>query len=106
MLRSPVPKIVQLLAEEKGFEPLVGLPLRRFSKPLPSTTRPLLQTNFALCGARRTIDADGPDRRVSSLPDLYQRDLPRSPRPPPRSPPPPPPPPPPRSPPPPPPPPR
>jgi len=30
------------MAEEKGFEPLVELPPRRFSKPLPSTTRPLL----------------------------------------------------------------
>ena len=30
-------------AEERGFEPLVALRLRRFSKPLPSTTRPLLQ---------------------------------------------------------------
>jgi hypothetical protein len=30
-------------AEKKGFEPLVELPPRRFSKPLPSTTRPLLQ---------------------------------------------------------------
>ena len=30
-------------AEEKGFEPLVRFPVRRFSKPLPSTTRPLLQ---------------------------------------------------------------
>ena len=31
-------------AEEKGFEPLVQLPVRRFSKPLPSTTRPLLRS--------------------------------------------------------------
>src|SRR5271155_2553670 len=30
-------------AEEKGFEPLEPLRVRRFSKPLPSTTRPLLQ---------------------------------------------------------------
>ena len=33
----------QILAEEEGFEPPVGFPLRRFSRPLPSTTRPLLQ---------------------------------------------------------------
>ena len=32
-----------LVAEERGFEPPVALRLRRFSKPLPSTTRPLLQ---------------------------------------------------------------
>ncbi len=31
------------LAEEKGFEPSEGLHPRRFSKPLPSTTRPLLR---------------------------------------------------------------
>ena len=31
------------LAEEEGFEPPVESPLRRFSKPLPSTTRPLLR---------------------------------------------------------------
>jgi len=30
-------------AEEKGFEPLDDLRRRRFSKPLPSTTRPLLR---------------------------------------------------------------
>src|SRR5262245_31683786 len=35
------------LAEEKGFEPLVPLRVRRFSKPLPSTTRPLLQNLLA-----------------------------------------------------------
>ena len=30
-------------AEAKGFEPLVPLRVRRFSKPLPSTTRPRLR---------------------------------------------------------------
>ena len=33
-------------AEEEGFEPPVELPQRRFSKPLPSTTRPLLRTGW------------------------------------------------------------
>lgn len=30
------------VAESKGFEPLVVVTLRRFSKPLPSATRPTL----------------------------------------------------------------
>ena len=34
---------IPISAEEKGFEPLVPLRVRRFSKPLPSTTRPLLR---------------------------------------------------------------
>jgi hypothetical protein len=38
---SPVSPMIS--AEEKGFEPLEPLRVRRFSKPLPSTTRPLLQ---------------------------------------------------------------
>src|SRR4051794_19525409 len=29
-------------AEEEGFEPPAPFPVRRFSRPLPSTTRPLL----------------------------------------------------------------
>jgi hypothetical protein len=43
--RSAGPESASLLklAEEKGFEPLVPLRARRFSKPLPSTARPLLQ---------------------------------------------------------------
>jgi hypothetical protein len=45
-----------LLAEEKGFEPLVPFPVRRFSKPLPSTTRPLLP------GASRRRAASSPRR--------------------------------------------
>ena len=39
-------------AEEKGFEPLVPLPVRRFSKPLPSTARPLLRTVEVLALSR------------------------------------------------------
>ena len=31
------------VAEGEGFEPPVGLTLRRFSKPVPSTTRPSLR---------------------------------------------------------------
>ena len=30
-------------AEEKGFEPLIGFPRCRFSRPVPSTTQPLFQ---------------------------------------------------------------
>ena len=37
------------IAEERGFEPLVELPPRRFSKPLPSTTRPFLQLDDLPC---------------------------------------------------------
>ena len=41
----------QGLAEEEGFEPPVPLQVRRFSKPLPSATRPLLQRmEFTLQG--------------------------------------------------------
>ena len=38
-------------AEEKGFEPLVPLRARRFSKPVPSTARPLLPvfSGFTRC---------------------------------------------------------
>ena len=32
------------MAERAGFEPAVGVTLRRFSKPLPSATRPPLRT--------------------------------------------------------------
>ena len=32
-----------LMAEREGFEPPVGFPLRRFSRPEPSTTRPPLR---------------------------------------------------------------
>jgi hypothetical protein len=39
----------QLTAEEKGFEPLEPLRVRRFSKPLPSTARPLLQAPDTSC---------------------------------------------------------
>ena len=35
--------------EAKGFEPLVGMNLRRFSKPLPSTARPRLQDLHHIC---------------------------------------------------------
>ena len=31
------------MAEREGFEPSVGLTLRRFSKPVPSATRPPLR---------------------------------------------------------------
>ena len=31
------------MAERAGFEPAVGVTLRRFSKPLPSATRPPLR---------------------------------------------------------------
>ncbi len=40
------------LAEREGFEPSVGFPLRRFSKPVPSATRPsLLKTICSAPGA-------------------------------------------------------
>ncbi len=39
--RQPLGK-TEISAEGKGFEPLVPLRVRRFSKPLPSTTRPPL----------------------------------------------------------------
>ena len=34
---------ILLMAERVGFEPTVPLPVRRFSRPLPSTTRPPLR---------------------------------------------------------------
>jgi hypothetical protein len=36
------------LAEREGFEPSVGLTLRRFSKPVPSATRPPLRERVLL----------------------------------------------------------
>ena len=36
------------LAEREGFEPSVGLTLRRFSKPVPSATRPPLRDYFLI----------------------------------------------------------
>ena len=49
------PKEVLDMAEEVGFEPTVPSRAQRFSRPPPSTTRPLLQflyfdTNFRLTG--------------------------------------------------------
>ena len=41
-----IENIGKLLAERAGFEPAVGVTLRRFSKPLPSATRPPLRANF------------------------------------------------------------
>lgn len=54
-------------AEEKGFEPSVPVKVRRFSKPLPSTARPLLQIfrtisfSARFCGAcqRRPLPIPG-----------------------------------------------
>jgi hypothetical protein len=34
------------MAEREGFEPSVGVNLRRFSKPLPSATQPPLRANL------------------------------------------------------------
>ncbi len=34
------------MAERAGFEPAVGVTLRRFSKPLPSATRPPLRARY------------------------------------------------------------
>ena len=34
------------MAERAGFEPAVGVTLRRFSKPLPSATRPPLRERY------------------------------------------------------------
>ncbi len=36
------------MAERAGFEPAVGVTLRRFSKPLPSATRPPLRSSIWL----------------------------------------------------------
>ena len=54
-LREPTKQVV---AEREGFEPSVEvLPLRRFSKPLPSATRPPLHWSQLYAGFPIICDA-------------------------------------------------
>ena len=49
---------VPVVAEEVGFEPTVGINLRRFSRPVHSTTLPLLR--------QRPVRHFGPIRKAAS----------------------------------------
>ena len=47
--RSITTICVPLMAEEQGFEPWEGVNLRRFSRPVHSTTLPLLRRTIHNC---------------------------------------------------------
>ncbi len=53
----------QGLAEREGFEPSVRFPVRRFSKPVPSATRPPLRHSEAADHSRRAWCAPGSGKR-------------------------------------------
>ncbi len=74
------------MAEREGFEPSVGVNLRRFSKPLPSTTRPPLRfLMYDIYGGEGGIRTHGPvkdcgfqDRPIRPLSHLSYRPTIRS----------------------------
>ena len=51
------------MAEREGFEPSVGVTLRRFSKPVPSASRPPLRVRRARLGPPRCGDLADLGRR-------------------------------------------
>lgn len=62
------------LAEERRFELLDGLHRRRFSKPLPSTTRPLLRRRIPCFAPGRFRQASSADPRRQRRAGLSQTD--------------------------------
>ncbi len=75
---KPEPR--EMLAEREGFEPSVELPLRRFSKPVPSATRPPLRAVGKSSGILAEREGFEPSRRVNAW--RFSRPLPSTTRPP------------------------
>jgi hypothetical protein len=69
---SPISRNPDELAEREGFEPSVELPLRRFSKPVPSAARPPLQSTVFYSVAkipRRAGDSNSQGREPGGFQD-------------------------------------
>ena len=72
--KRALPNGSALLAESQGFEPWVEFPLRRFSKPVPSATRPRLHRDCCFGGEK--LNPDGAGCKPALRPAASGRTLP------------------------------